>query len=251
MALKRHPVKPKIKYVARPKLKAEPPVPTPQKGPMLDPQVGQLIAITGGIGTGKTFVLECLEELGFVVFSADKAVHDMLRQGGAAYEEVGALFPQSLVDGVIDRKIISDIVFKDSVKLKQLEAILHPKLREAQVDLAESVKKEHGKSVVFEVPLLFENQREGHYDFVIVTTLSKTKQKERVLKRKNMTEEKFDAIIEQQVTDAERVHGAHFIINTGKGKEDTIRQVKAIVRDERPKRDSTRHRNHRPICKKR
>lgn len=220
-------------------------------GHVLDPEAGQLIAITGGIGTGKTFALECFAGLGFIVFNADRAVHDMLMIDGIAYEEVTALFPEAVTRGAIDRKILSDVVFKDLAKLKALEAILHPKLRQVQDALIENVKKQHGKSVIFEVPLLFENQRHDHYDLVIVTTLSKSKQKERVLQRKNMTEEKFDAIIGQQVPNEVRLSGAHFVINTGKGKEDTLRQIKAIVKNESPKRDSTRHRNHRPIRKKR
>jgi dephospho-CoA kinase len=221
------------------------------KGPLLDPKAGKLIAITGGIGTGKTFVLECFAKFGFAVFNADKAIHEMLEIGGAAYEEVAKLFPDAVTQEGIDRKIISDIVFADVEKLKQLETILHPKLRQAQLDLVIEVKKGHGSSVIFEVPLLFENKREGHYDFVILITAPKAIQKERVLQRKNMTQEKFDAIIGQQVSDKVRLRGAHFVINTGKNKEDTLRQIRKIVKNDGIKRNSAGYRDHRPIRKKR
>ncbi len=226
--------------------------PTPAyKGPLLDPKAGKLIAITGGIGTGKTFVLEGFAKLGFIVFNADRAIHEMLKIGGAAYAEVAELFPEAVTPDGIDRKIMSDIVFSNIDKLKKLEAILHPKLRQAQVDLVVEVKKKHGNSVIFEVPLLFENKREGNYDFIILTTAPRSVQKERVLQRKNMTEEKFDAIIGQQVSDKIRLKGAHFVIKTGRSKEDTLRQIRVIVKDESNQRDSIRHRDHRPIRKKR
>lgn len=218
---------------------------------MISIKSGKLIAVTGGIGTGKSFVLDVFEKIGFEVFSADRAIHNMLLKDGAAYGKVASLFPTAVSEAGIDRNILGEIVFGNADKLKALEAILHPLVRQAQVDFVVQVKKGSGKSIVFEVPLLFENKRQASYDYVVVTTAPTEIQKERVLARKGMTDEKLSGIIAAQVDDKVRVKGAHFVIRTGKGKEDTIKQIKAIVKECNDKGNRSGHRNNRPLQQKR
>lgn len=218
---------------------------------MISVKAGKLIAVTGGIGTGKSFVLDVFEKIGFEVFSADRAIHNMLLRGGAAFDKIAALFPKAVSDAGIDRNILGEEVFANSEKLKALESVLHPLVRQAQVDFVVQVKKGSGKSIVFEVPLLFENKRQSAFDYVVVTTAPSDMQKERVMARKGMTDEKLAGIIAAQVDDKVRVKGAHFVIRTGKGKEDAIRQVKAIVKECNDKRNRSGHRNNRPIQQKR
>jgi len=205
---------------------------------LLDPAAGQLIAITGGIGSGKSFVLQYLKELGFVVFDADKAVHEMLASEGSAYEEVRHKFPDAVINNEINRKILGEIVFNDNEKLSALEKILHPKVWEAR-DVC--IKQNPGKSVVCEIPLLFEKNQQDNYDLIIVTTAPLYKQRDRALQRKDMTEDKFNAIIAQQVPDVIRLRGADFVIETGVSEQETRRQIREIVVDGRNKRNSARH----------
>lgn len=217
----------------------------------ISPNGGKLIAVTGGIGTGKTFVLDCLGKLGFEVFNADKAIHEMMLRGGKAFNQIAALFPQAVCETGIDRKILGEIIVAAPEKLVLLEQILHPLVRQAQVDLMISVRNGSGKSIVFEIPLLFENKREKNYDVIITTTAPSAVQRERVLARSNMTEEKLDTILKKQVSDSLRIKGSQYVINTGKSKEDTIKQIKAIMKDNNVKRDSSRHGDNRPVRKKR
>jgi dephospho-CoA kinase len=205
---------------------------------LLDPAAGQLIAITGGIGSGKSFVLQHLKELGFVVFDADKAVHEMLASTGGVYEEVKSAFPEAVVNNEINRKVLGEIVFNDVRRLKVLENILHPKVWEAR---DACIKQNPGKSVVCEIPLLFEKNQQDNYDLIIVTTAPLYKQRDRALQRKDMTEDKFNAIIAQQVPDVIRLRGADFVIETGVSEQETKRQIREIVVDGRNKRNSARH----------
>jgi dephospho-CoA kinase len=196
-------------------------------------------------------VLEVLNKLGFEVFNADKSIHEMMKRGGAAFDKVAALFPSSVVDQGIDRKILGELVIADVMKLRALEEIIHPLVRQAQVDFVVSVRQGSGKSMVFEIPLLFENKREKNYDLIISTVAPTHLQKKRALERPNMTEEKFDAIIKKQVSNNVRIKGSQYVIYTAKSKEDTIRQIKAIIKGENVKRNSSRHGDNRPIRKKR
>jgi dephospho-CoA kinase len=212
----------------------------------LIPRNNAMIAVTGGIGSGKTFVLECFEKLGFAVFNSDKAIHDLLGKDGKAFSVVAKLFPNAVTEEGINRKVISNEVFKDSGYLKELEAVLHPMVRQAQVEFIVKTKNSTGGSMVFEVPLLFENKREKNYDYVVSCVLPKQIQKERVLGRKNMTEEKFNDILKRQVQDKVRLKGSHFIIRTGSNPIDTMEQVRAAVLNDSFKKRSTGNKRDRP-----
>ena len=210
-----------------------------------------MIGVTGGIATGKSFVLECLRKFGFEVFNSDHAVHALLMKDGKAFKQASEICPEAVTETGIDRQILGEKVFSDPSKLAKLESLLHPLVREAQTEFLIKAKNNLGKSTVFEVPLLFENKREQFYDFVIVTTVPKAIQKERALARKNMTEEKLNAIIAKQMPDAVKIKKADFVVNTGKTPDVTLKIVKGLVHGYQSKRNSSRHRNNRPLRKER
>ncbi len=218
--------------------------------PMIPLKAGKMIAITGSIASGKSFVLDCFENIGFEVFNYDRAIHKLLAKDGKGFAPVAKLFPEAVTDAGIDRKKLSSIVFQNPEKLKILEGILHPLARDAQVDFVINARKTSAKSMVFEVPLLFENNRQKSFDYVVVTHAPAEAIKERAMARDGMTEEKLAAILERQVKDAIRLKGAHAVIKTGGSKENTLKQVKSIVKELNVKRNSTGHRNNRPGSKK-
>lgn len=218
---------------------------------LLSPKAGSIIAITGGIATGKSFVLECLRKLGFEVFNADHVVHELLKRTGKAFKPVSELFPLAVREDGMDRKAMSDEIIAHPEKLQKLEAILHTLVREAQVAFMVNLKKTSGRSAVFEVPLLFENKREGNYDYIIVTHVPFAVQKQRALARPSMTEEKLEAILKRQLPQGVKIKKAHIVINTGKGFEDTLKQIKAVIKDDNFKRNRPRHGVDRPIRQKR
>lgn len=186
------------------------------------------VAVTGGIGSGKSYILECFKDLGFPVFNWDEAVHEILA-GGLAYQEIARDFPGVMKEGVIDRERLGMEVFHDKEKLLRLESILHPKA--AMMEKAFRALNE-GRTVIVEVPLLFEKSLEAKYDIILCAIASVEIRKSRVMARKGMTEEKFSAIICNQVDDETRIAGSDIIIDTSDGKNETMRRVMAVANEE-------------------
>ncbi len=114
------------------------------------------IALTGGIASGKSSVVEIMLSLGFEVIDADKIAHDILDKQS---QKVSELFGEMVVvDGRVDRKALGSIVFEDKSKLKQLEALLHPLIyNEIESKAREKDKKE--KPYFIDIPLFFESNR--------------------------------------------------------------------------------------------
>lgn len=124
------------------------------------------IAITGGIGSGKSAVVEILRGLTYPVFSCDELYKEVI-QSAAYIEKVQASFPSAVKDGRIDRKVLGDMVFNDKKKLEQLNALAHPLIMSL---LIQRMKAIPGEIVFAEVPLLFEGNFENLFDEVIYIT---------------------------------------------------------------------------------
>jgi dephospho-CoA kinase len=141
------------------------------------------IAITGGIGSGKSSVLAHLLELGYPVFSCDEIYREVI-QSAAYVERVGKAFPQCIVENVIDRKILAKIVFENHEKLAKLNAISHPLIMDC---LFEKMRNCDNQLVFAEVPLLFEGNFENKFDKVIVVLRDKEDRIQSIIKRDNLT----------------------------------------------------------------
>lgn len=185
------------------------------------------IGLTGSIASGKTFVAECFSQLGIPVFDADKAIHKLMEKDGKAADRVANLFPESLVDGNIDRKILREIVFHDPDKLKKLEAILHPIVAEEEEIFI--TKNKNNKFVLLEIPLLFEKNMEGKYDYIIVTDAAEEVRRQRALKREGMTIEKFEKVNFLQMDTNKKKEKADFVINTEYTKEEILKNVSNLL----------------------
>jgi len=190
---------------------------------------GLKIGLTGGIGSGKSYVLDCFKDMGFLTFDADKEVHKLFQSGNKGYLAISRLFPETVGANEIDRKKLSEIILKDPSALKSVGKIIHPMVRDAQKQLA---KQNPNKTIIYEIPLLFENNLDENYDAIISTIAPLAIRASRALGRKGMTKAKFDAIVRTQVSDDERRQRADFIIDTGGNKEHTFNQIKSILNNE-------------------
>ena len=188
---------------------------------------GKRIAITGNIGMGKSYITQCFKELGHSVYNFDDMVHELLLEDVDIIEQVAQIFPQCVEKKVIDKKLLSDLAFKDSANLAKLESILHPVLRQIQQHLTRIEKDD--LSVVIEIPLLFEKWDKEGFDYIILAHTTFQEQKKRVLSRKGMTEEKFNAIMGQQIPSKEKFNKSDFIIDTTSGKLHTFEQIRKLV----------------------
>lgn len=185
------------------------------------------IALTGSIGMGKSTIAAMFAEAGVPVFDADAEVRRMQGYGGHLVEEIGRRFPGTVVDGAIDRDLLSAFVLADRDQLAALEMIVHPAVAEARERFI--AENRQSAALVFEIPLLFETHGEGAFDKVIVVSAPASVQRERVLQRPGMTAEKFTRLLARQTPDEEKRQRADFVIDTGGSIEQTREQVRSIL----------------------
>ena len=189
-----------------------------------------VLGLTGSIGMGKSTAAKMLRMMGVPVHDSDKAVHEALLPRGPSYSAVANIFPSAISKGMVDRKKLGAIVFADKADLKKLEAILHPAAQASQQKFVRAMQAKGKKVAVLEIPLLFETGAEERVDYTITVTSPAAIQKRRVMKRKNMTEEKFRRIVESQMPDAEKQARADFVVQTGMGYATTFRELSKILK---------------------
>ncbi len=188
-----------------------------------------LLGLTGSIGMGKSTTAQMFADEGAVVWNADEAVHKLYAPGGDAVGPVGEAFPGVVVDGAVDRTRLAQALGRDDAAFKRLEAIVHPLVAAGRAgELAEAAGR-GVKLAVLDIPLLYEGGGQKSFHAVVVVTASPEVQAERVLARPGMTRERFEAILERQVPDAEKRRLADFLVETDRGLEAARDQVKAIV----------------------
>jgi dephospho-CoA kinase len=132
-------------------------------------------------------------------------------------------------DGCVDREELRRMVLGDPEALKRLNAIVHPLVREDRADFLAKAEAAGEDWVVFDVPLLFETGGDASVDAIVVATAPPEMQRERVLARPGMTADRLDAILAQQLHDAEKRARAHFVVDTGHGLDLARRQVADII----------------------
>lgn len=188
-----------------------------------------VIGLTGSIGMGKSFVAKQFKKLGAVVFDADKEVHRMLGEGGAAVAEVAKEFPSAKKSNHINRQILAEIVYKDKTALHKLESIVHRKVRQAEMDFIRLGFAQKRPLIVLDIPLLFETGFDRYCDVVVAVIAPKSLQRHRVVTKRGLAESKFMAINERQLSAREKAERADFVINTGLEKGRTVKEVAKIV----------------------
>ena len=166
------------------------------------------VAITGGIGSGKSTVGAIVRSLGYPVFSADaiaRGIYDIPE----IRDRVAELFPQSVIDGKVNRKKLAEIVFSDGEKLAQLDAVTHPAIMR---QLLSSMEDCAGKIAFAEVPLLFESGSEGCFDRVIVVMRERSSRIASVMERDGLTEAEVAARIKNQFDYERNLNTGHTVL---------------------------------------
>lgn len=182
------------------------------------------IALTGGIGAGKSSAGSLLARLGAIHLSADQIAREILERGEEGYNQVVAEFgDEILTNGLIDRKKLADIVFADSTRRVALEKITHPLIQqrfgEIRAQLPES------SVLVYEIPLLAENpDRVSEFDLILAIESSEEIRKERLTAR-GMSHEHATARIQSQATDSRRRELAHHVIENNGDQESLLRSL--------------------------
>ena len=187
------------------------------------------IGLTGSIGMGKTETGKIFSEFGFPLYNADNAVHRLYTPGQKGAEKIKETFPAAInPDGSVNREKLSKEVLGDKEKIKILEGIIHPLVGEDREIFF--LENSNAHAVVLDIPLLFETGGEKYVDIIVVVDVPKDIQEKRVLSRTNMTKEKFEKIIAEQMPNELKKEKADFVVNTSTGIEDARRQVGEIVK---------------------
>jgi len=190
-----------------------------------------ILGLTGSIGMGKSTAAVTLKRLRVPLFDADRVVHRLLAPGGAAVDPVARLFPDVRgAKGGIDRSLLGRRVFGDAEALSRLERIIHPMVEEREKQFIYYARARREPIVVLDIPLLFESGSERRCDYVLVVSAPRLVQRQRVLRRPGITEERLAAILSNQMPDREKRRRADFVVPTGLSRGLSLHRLCAIVR---------------------
>ncbi len=184
-----------------------------------------LIGITGIIGSGKTLALNFFREKKITVFSADEEVKKILEKK-IVKDKIYKKFPNAFSRKKIDKNKLALIVFNDKKKLNYLEKIIHPLVKQKKKNFLNKNKKK--KIIVMEIPIIFEKKSKKNYDCIILMNTNKKVQRQRVMKRKNMTSQLLKKIMANQIANKKKKY-ADYIINNNGTKNKTRKILKEIL----------------------
>jgi len=173
-----------------------------------------LVALTGGIGSGKSLAGEYLAALGAIVVDSDQLARAVVERGTPAFDEIVARFGDEILkDGNLDRSKLGELVFSNPVARAELEAITHPRIREALDEIVASCDPDD--VIVNQIPLLVETGGKDRFDYIISITAPLELRRERCIAR-GMKSYEFEKRVAAQASDEERAAiSNHLIDNTG------------------------------------
>jgi dephospho-CoA kinase len=188
-----------------------------------------IVALTGGIGSGKSAAGDFFEDLGAVVVDADQLARDVIERGTDGFDELVATFgDEILTNGVLDRSKLGSIVFANPAELKKLEEIIHPRVSEAFAEIIEESPSD--SVVIYQIPILVETAGRERFDYVITVETSLETRIQR-LKERGMKGYEIEARIKAQASDADRAKIADAVFNNDGDLDQLLRQAENIYDD--------------------
>lgn len=190
-----------------------------------------LIALTGGIASGKSTIARRLAERGAVVIDADQIVRDVQAPGSPVLERIAHAFGSAVIasDGSLDRVALGSIVFGDSAQLERLNSIVHPAVRlESQRRFEGAFADDPQAVVVYDVPLLVEARVDDPWDLIVVAHAPAAERLRRLVELRGLTATAAQARIDAQVSDEQRLGIADVVIDTGGTLAQTRTQTDAL-----------------------
>ena len=178
---------------------------------------------------GKTTAANAFRRLGVPVYDSDAMVHKLLGANGAAVESVAAAFPGVVSGGAVDRARLGEAVFGRPDKLVALEEILHPMVVDQKNRFLAATIRRRTRRVVIDSPLLFETRGDVSCDITITVSAPDFIQERRVLSRPGMSKERFNKILRSQIPDYKKRALSDFVVLTGLGRIDSLRQIYKIL----------------------
>ena len=185
-----------------------------------------VVALTGGIGSGKSTVGQIFAQLGAIVIDSDQLARDVIERGSIGFNEVVAKFGDGVLkNGEIDRQILASLIFKDPAKRSELEQITHPLIRRAFAKMVSSASPD--SIVINQIPLLVESNHDYKFDHIITVSASESIRSERLIKR-GLTNDQIKQRLGAQATDQMREDIADSVIINEKNEQELTDQVEKI-----------------------
>jgi dephospho-CoA kinase len=186
----------------------------------------RVIALTGGIGCGKSLAAQYFAELGAMVIDADQLARASIERGSQGFDEVVSFFGDSILNnGDIDRRALGELIFKDAEAKRKLESIVHPFVRREFEEAVASLKSD--EVLVYEIPLLVETGAQDRFD-IVVTVESDLENRIARLRQRGMHISEIEGRIAAQATREQRVEAADFLIENDGSEDELLRQVENI-----------------------
>ena len=188
----------------------------------------KIIGVTGGVGAGKSTVLNYLEKrYGAKLILADLVGHEVMEPGHEAYEQVVKVFGQEIVseDKTIDRKVLGAIVFADEKKRMILNRIIHPAVRQEILRRLEEAELSHLSYVVVEAALFLEENYDAFCDETWYIYTDEKIRRQRLKESRGYSDERIDQIFRSQKTHEEFQKRCRFMIDNNGSEEETFRQI--------------------------
>lgn len=187
------------------------------------------VALTGGIGSGKSAAGDFFEDLGAVVVDADQLARDVIERGTDGFDELVATFgDEILTNGILDRSKLGQIVFADPDARKTLEGIIHPRVAEAFDEIIEDSPDD--AVIIYQIPILVETKGQDRFDYVITVEASLENRISR-LKNRGLKGYEIEARMKVQATDEERAAVADLVFNNDGDMDQLLRQVENVYED--------------------
>jgi dephospho-CoA kinase len=168
------------------------------------------VAITGGIGTGKTTILSMFADKGIPVFNSDEIAREIMNTNPLLKNEIITAFGNKAYDkNKLNKKYLSNVVFNNETLLKKINSIVHPYVAD---EFNSWIKKQDSKYIIYESAIIFENQGEGFFDKIICVTAPEDDIIFRVMKRNNFSKDKIKSIINRQLPNEAKIQKSDYVI---------------------------------------
>lgn len=187
------------------------------------------VALTGGIGSGKSAAGDFFEDLGAVVIDADQLAREVVERGTEGFDEIVSAFGDDILkNGILDRSKLGEIIFADAEARRNLEEIIHPKVQQAFDEIVESSPDD--AVIIYQIPILVETMGKARFDYVITVEATLENRIAR-LKSRGMKGYEIEARIATQASDAERSKIADTVFTNNGDLDQLLRQVENLYED--------------------
>ncbi|MBA7486458.1 Dephospho-CoA kinase [subsurface metagenome] len=193
-----------------------------------------IVALTGGIASGKSVVAEVLEELGCYIHHADKIAHDLMEPEKPAWKKIVAHFGKKILNEnkTINRSRLGKIIFSDEKERRFLNELIHPLVLEKKKKVSGRLEKEgHYNIFISEAALTIEAGFAGFFDKIVMTYCKKEVQKKRLMERDGISRKQTMNIIKSQMQPQEKLKYADYIIDTSSSLQSTVEQTERVYRN--------------------